>query len=97
MELSENLPALHGGTAGYRRNEDRLGNAIVARELDIQRLTNERDELLTQLMCNAPDCWEDFEPQGQNSMAVAYVRSLEGEGDSMAGHTDECQCFGGAR
>jgi len=71
--------------------EERLGLALVNREKKIQQLQADLDELTDAILENAPECMDG--DQAAVSLAIEYVRSLEGDGGGLNGHRDECTCF----
>jgi hypothetical protein len=58
---------------------------------EISKIEEEHSEFVNEILKGAPECM-DGDASGE-SIALDYVRSLEGQGSGMSGHRDDCTCW----
>lgn len=58
---------------------------------ELAKVEQDHTEFVNDVLANAPECM-DGDAAGE-SIALDYVRSLEGEGGGMTGHREDCNCW----
>lgn len=69
----------------------RLQLVIDGLNQKIRELEDDHQTFVNEVLQFAPECM-DGDASGE-SIAIDYVRSLEGEGGGMTGHREDCNCF----
>jgi hypothetical protein len=75
----------------YREEQAKQALALANRDKRIEQLQRDLDELTDAVLQYAPECMDGDE--AAYSLAIKYVRSLEGDGGGLNGHRDDCTCF----
>lgn len=82
---------LRGQIAELNRENARLQAEIGTLRQQLKEQEDEHTTFINEVLQGAPECM-DGDASGE-SIALDYVRSLEGLGGGMSGHREECGCW----